>query len=231
MRNYSRFIPGEEIDVVEQWNFGAIDTASQLLAAQVKAREAAEAAAQGQVMQQQGYQSGYAAGIVQGRTQAQAEVRRQMDEFLAKQAKEAGNNLARLLTSAQNQLSDAEQAMAQDVLELTCELARQVLRHELGVNPNVLMPVIREALALLGAQNKSAVVRMNPSDMVVLQDLIQAEFSGLSITLVGDAAVSRGGCLVESAGTVVDGSLQKRWQRAVANLGLSIDWDESNEPS
>jgi flagellar assembly protein FliH len=35
--------------------------------------------------------------------------------------------------------------MAQGVLELACELARQVLRHELSVNPNVVQPVIREA--------------------------------------------------------------------------------------
>jgi len=33
MRNYDRFIPGEEIKDVSQWQFGAIDTAAQLLQA------------------------------------------------------------------------------------------------------------------------------------------------------------------------------------------------------
>ncbi len=57
MRNYARFIPGEEISAVEQWNFSAIDTAAQVLAAQVKAREAQEGQDQVELARQQGYQT------------------------------------------------------------------------------------------------------------------------------------------------------------------------------
>jgi flagellar assembly protein FliH len=39
----------------------------------------------------------------------------------------------------------------------------------------------------------------------------------------------RGGCLVESAGTVVDGTLEKRWSRTVAKLGLQSSWEVSND--
>jgi flagellar assembly protein FliH len=34
---------------------------------------------------------------------------------------------------------------------------------------------------------------------------------------------------VESAGTVVDGSLDKRWQRAVAALGLDCAWQDGGD--
>ena len=44
---------------------------------------------------------------------------------------------------------------------------------------------------------------------------------------IADATVSRGGCLIESAGTVVNGTLEKRWMRAVANLGLDSPWEEA----
>ena len=44
--------------------------------------------------------------------------------------------------------------MAQGMLELACELARQVLRHELSVNPNALQPVIREALGPAGGRHQ-----------------------------------------------------------------------------
>ena len=40
MRNDDRFIPGEEIKDVAQWQFNAIQTAAQLLQAQVREREA-----------------------------------------------------------------------------------------------------------------------------------------------------------------------------------------------
>ncbi len=133
MRSYARFIPGEEIDAVEQWKFGAIDTAAQLLAAQVKAREAQQDEAQVETERQQSYQAGFDAGVVQGRVLAQADMNAQMQAFLNTQAKQAAERLTELFASTQSQLLDAEQAMAQEVLALACELSRQVLRHELSV--------------------------------------------------------------------------------------------------
>lgn len=223
MRNYTRFIPGEEIGAVEQWNFGAVDTASQLLAAQVKAREEAS----DQVTNDALRQEGYAEGFVQGHAQATLEAQRQITDFIANQGQETARNFAQLFVSVQAQQADAEQVVARGVLELACELARQVVRRELSVNPHALQPVIREALGLLTAENKTALIRMNPLDIEVLEDVLRTEFSGLSLTLLADATMARGGCLIESAGTVVDGTIEKRWMRAVANLGLNPPWEEA----
>ena len=222
MRNYSRFIPGEEIDAVEQWNFAAVDTASLLLAAQVKVRdEAAE-----EFKQEACRQEGYAEGFAQGRAQATVEAQRQMADFIANQGRDAAREFARLFATVQVQLVEAEQVMAQGTLELACELARQVLRRELSVDPQAVQPVIREGLGLLVADTKSAVVRLHPLDLKVLEEVIRTEFSSLSLTLLADPTLTRGGCLIESAGTVVDGTLEKRWMRAVASLGLESSWEE-----
>jgi len=223
MRNYTRFIPGEEIGAVEQWSFGAVDTAAQLMAAQVKAREEASDQVTNDALRQQGY----AEGFVQGHAQATLEAQRQITDFIANQGQETARNFAQLFVSVQAQQADAEQVVARGVLELACELARQVVRRELSVNPHALQPVIREALGLLMAESKTALIRMNPLDIEVLEDVLRSEFSGLSLTLLADATVARGGCLVESAGTVVDGTIEKRWMRAVANLGLNPPWEES----
>lgn len=223
MRNYTRFIPGEEIGAVEQWNFGAVDTAAQLMAAQVKAREEAS----DQVTNDAVRQEGYAEGFVQGHAQATLEAQRQITDFIANQGQETARSFAQLFVSVQAQQADAEQVVARGVLELACELARQVVRRELSVNPHALQPVIREALGLLMAESKTALIRMNPVDIEVLEDVLRSEFSGLSLTLLADATVARGGCLIESAGTVVDGTIEKRWMRAVANLGLNPPWEES----
>lgn len=222
MRNYTRFIPGEEIGAVEQWNFGAVDTASLLLAAQGKAREEATDQIKSDALKQEGY----AEGFVQGQAQTTLEAQRQISDFIANQGQEAAQNFTQLFAAVQAQQADTEQVMARGVLELACELARQVLRQELSVNPKILQPVIREALGLLGAENKSAVIKLNPLDLAVLEAGLRAEFSGLSLTLLADASVTRGGCLIESAGTVVDGTLEKRWMRAIASLGLSSLWEE-----
>lgn len=231
MKNYARFIPGEEIEEVSQWRFGAIDTAAQLLAAQAAVREAEHDDSLLEAERQKSYQAGYAAGMAQGRAQAEVELQRQMADFLSNQAQDAAQTFSALFSATQGQLDAAQQTMAQGVLELSCELARQVLRQELSVNPNVLLPVIREALEMLAAEHRSAVVRLHPTDLEALKGLMSTEFSGMALTLRADPTLQPGGCVVESAGMVVDASLKKRWQRAVATLGLDVAWEETGEPS
>lgn len=226
MRNYSRFVPDEEIGNAEPWSFGAVDTASALLAAQAKAREDAVDQVRTDALKQEGYAQGFA----QGHAEATLEAQRRMSDFIANQGRVVAQNFAQLFASAQAQLADAEQVMARGTLELACEVARQILRQELSVNANVLQPVIREALGLLVAETKSAVVRLNPLDLAVLQEGVRAEFPDMSLTLVADATLTRGGCLIESAGTVVDGTLEKRWMRAIASLGLNLPWENSVDP-
>ena len=231
MRNYSRFIPGEEIEGCEQWRFRAIDTAAQLLEAQVRAREEAQSDARVQMLRQDSFQAGYADGVIQGHAQAQTEVQQQMADFLANQAQMTAKRLGEVFSAAQSELNQSQQVVAEGVLELACELARQVLRQELSVNPNVMLPVIREAVELLGVEHQSAVVRMPPTDMDVLQAPLAGEFAGLSLSLRADPTLEPGGCVVESAGMVIDATLQKRWQRAVATLGMASAWEVPSEPS
>ena len=224
-RSHSRFIPGEEVGAVTDWQFGAVDQSSLRFAAKLKAQEEAQAQAKESVLRQAGFDDGYSQGFAQGHAQATLEGQRQINEYIATQGQEAALQFGQLLESAQAQIAEQEQVMAKGVLELACELARQVLRHELSTNPNALQPVIREALGVLAIDSKAALVRLNPLDQDVLAEVLRTEFSGLSLTLLADTSIARGGCLVESAGTVVDGTLEKRWQRSVASLGLDSAWE------
>ena len=227
MRNYTRFIPGEEISAVEQWDFGAVDTRAVLLAAQVKVQQATAERAQDEALRQEGF----AQGFEQGRAHATLEAQRQMADFLAQQGQSTGQQMARLFEQAQAQLAAAEQTLAQGVLEIACELARQVLRRELATDTSALQPVLREALGLLMADGKSTVVRLNPSDRDTLANGAPNELANLALTLVADPSITPGGCVIESAGTVVDATVQKRWLRAIATLGLTMPWDTLDEPA
>ena len=223
MRQYTRFIPGEEIDAVSQWRFGDIDAAAMLLEQQEREREANE---QFEAARQKIHAEGYAEGFVQGRAQALLEAQQQINDFIAKQGRETAQQFGGLIESAKNQFEAGEQLAGQAVLELACEMARQVLRHEISSNPNALLPVIREALGLLFADSRAVQIKLHPLDLDVLQDILREEYPNLPLTLQPDAAITRGGCLVESGGTVVDGRLEKRWARAIGRLGQSLPWEE-----
>jgi flagellar assembly protein FliH len=219
MRNNTRFIPGEEIDAVAQWRFGDVDTDSILMQEPGKVDE------QAQIQRQQGY----AEGFVQGRAQAMVEAQRQINEFISNQGQETARQFAALFESARAQFEVAEQTAAQGVLDLACELARQVLRHEVSTNPNVLLPVIREALGILFADSRSVLVKLNPLDLEMLQGVLREDLPNVSLTLMADPSITKGGCLVESGGTVVDGKLEKRWSRAIAQLGRTLPWEVSDD--
>lgn len=219
MRNFSRFIPGEEVGAVAQWRFGSVNTDSILMPGSSQDAEQVE------VQRQQGF----AEGFVQGRAQGLLEAQRQINDYTNNQGEQAARQFAMLLQTAHAQLDEAEQMTAQGVLELACDLARQVLRHEISSNPNVLLPVIREALGLLFADHRAVQVRLNPLDLDVLQDIVSEEFRGTPLSLKADPSIERGGCLVESGGTVIDGRIEKRWARTVNELGQSSPWEVSGD--
>lgn len=222
MRNYTRFIPGDEIDDVAQWRFGAVDAASQRLAGQSRAREPLADAAQTEIVRQEGYAEGFA----QGHALAILDTQRQIEEFTRNQETENARSFVKLFESVKAHLQSSEQAIANGVLALSCELAKNVIRREVLVDPMVVQPIIRDALSIIVGDGKSARVRLNPVDLANLQGLIDVEFPGFDLKLLGDAAVQRGGCVVESLGAVVDGTIAKRWARAVATMGLDIPWEE-----
>jgi flagellar assembly protein FliH len=224
MRPITRFIPGEEIDAVSRWSFADVDAAAMLLEQQTRDRELNEHL---ETARQQAHAAGYADGFQQGRAQTLLDAQKQVSDYINKQGAETAQQLGALISSAAEQLETAEQLAGQAVLELACELARQVLRHEIASNPNTLLPVIREALGQLFSDSKAVQIKLHPLDLEVLQDVLQEEYPNLPLTLQPDATLTRGGCLVESAGTVIDGRLEKRWVRAIGRLGQNLSWEEA----
>lgn len=232
-RGKSTFIPGEEIAEVSGWSFAAVDSHSDRFAAKLRAQEMQETLQKEEGLRQVGYAEGYGAGysegFAKGHEQASLAGQQQLDEYIAQQAREASVRFAGLFERVQSQLADQEQQIAQGLLELACEVARQVLRKELSVNPNLVQPVIREALSMLLLDSRPATVRLHPVDADVLAGTVREEFAGLALNLVPDASVTPGGCLVECAGAVVDGTVEKRWRKAVASLGLESTWESDND--
>ncbi len=229
-RSYSRFIPSEEVGDFKQWKFAAVD-GSDLVEPEPEPEPVAELPAEldeaaQQALVQQACDDAYAEGFAQGQAQTALEWQRRMDEYIAQQGQEAAQRMQSVLQTLEASLIDMQQHMAQQVLELACDIARQVVRQELSVNPNALLPVVREAVGMLVTEGRPATVRLNPEDMEAMAQPLREEINAPGVQWMADGAVPAGGCMVESAGTVVDGSIDKRWQRAIASLGLQSPWDD-----
>lgn len=228
-RLYARFIPSEEVGDVTQWQFGSVDGSDvkvevpeEVVPVEVELDEAAR-----QELLEQAGEEAFARGQEQGTAQAALQWQQRMDDYIAGQGQEAAQRIDALVQTLQARLQDLQQNMAQEVLELSCEIARQVVRQELRSNPQALKPVVQEALGMLVDDGRPATVRLNPQDHALLADALGQQMAAASVQWVADAVVPPGGCLAEQAGTVVDGTLEKRWQRAIAPLGLASAWEET----
>ena len=232
-RYHSRFIPREEVGDVTLWAFDDVHGAGTLRPLvepqpQMLAPEPPLAMdeAEQQAMLQQVHDEGHARGLAEGREQAQLASQQQMDEYIAGQGREAAERLAQVAHSLEASLAGLQQSMAQEVLQLACDIARQVVRREVAGNPQAMLPVVREALGMLTAESRPATVRLNPGDWAALEKPLREEFASTRIEWQADSAVQGGDCLVESAGMVINGTLDKRWRRAIAALGLTQAWKE-----
>lgn len=226
-RNYARFIPAEELGTVSEWRFGAVGAAYSPEELDIRKAEAEQV----QLQLESATQSAYQQGLEQGRAEAKAEAERLLQAFAAAQGQETAERLNAVVLAAQASLQEAEQTIAQGVLDLACAIARQVIRHELAIDPAAVRHVIQEALDMVMMDGKAATIRLHPQDLDVLKDPLQALLTSSAINLVADAAIQTGGCRVECAGAVIDGSLQKRWERAISALGLPPQRSVSDFPA
>lgn len=240
---YSRFIPSEEVGEVTRWKFGAVDGSEppepeEDLPPEEGVSVVDEAVHLAQL--QQAHDGGFAAGLAQGKEEgfaqghqeASREWQQRMDDYQANQAQAAAQRLALVVSAVDASLTDMQKQMAQEMLHLACDLARQVVRQELRTSPDILEPVVREALGLLVGDGRPALVRLNPEDFAAFAEPRRGQWSASQVQWVADAAVSPGGCLVESGGMAIDGTLEKRWQKALAALGLEAPWQPAEtEPS
>jgi flagellar biosynthesis/type III secretory pathway protein FliH len=75
-----------------------------------------------------------------------------------------------VLQGLEDNFKQLQSGMAQELLNLACDIARQVVRQELRSQPQALLPVIREALDMLVEESRPVTVRLNPADFELLTE-------------------------------------------------------------
>jgi len=247
MTQHTRFIPGEALGSVTHWQFPAMDmldaAAPAPLPQPAEVVEVVETEpvtvvmddmqpleALRQAAEEAGYARGLAEGLVQGAEQGRAleaeAWQQRMEDYVQGQGQAAAQQLAQLVQKLEGCLSDMQQQAAQEVLQLACDIARQVVRQEVHGNPRAVLPVVREALDMLAAEHQPTTVYLHPTDWAALETTLRSELGSSRITWLADDSLAPGDCRVECAAASIDGSVERRWQRAIAALGLTSIWNE-----
>jgi len=164
-----------------------------------------------------GKEEGLAAGEAAGLQAGQARIDAEQAALQAEAAK-----VAVLAGRLEDRLGRLEHEVADELLALAVELARQVVRGELAARPAALIRVVREALAQLPHQH--AVVWLHPQDAALVRAQIGEMLQHAGHRVHEDAALERGDCLIEAGGSQLDATLATRWRRVLEQLGLDAVW-------
>lgn len=157
---------------------------------------------------EQAHQEGYAAGYEEGTARGRMEALR----------------LATLVENLEQALAHLDAEVADELLSLSVEIARLMVRRELAHKPEGIIDVVREALTQV--PHSHALIHLHPDDAVLARNYLGEQFGHAGHRIVEDDSVASGGCRIEAGGSQIDATLQTRWRRILQNLGREeSDWN------
>ncbi len=232
----SGFAP-EKLTAYQRWEVAAFDEAEQA------AKRAAEAAAQAPAepateaveatpqlvlptadeierMHIEAHEQGYAAGHAEGYAAGLAAGHN--EGLVSAQASAA--KIDALMGSLQQSLATLDQQVANRLLATAVEIASQVLRQSLRVKPELLLPVVREAVATLYPHGGHPTLFAHPDDAALIRTHLGEQLAHSNWRIIDDATLSVGGCRVEVGASEVDATFETRWQRVIEAIGIGPEW-------
>lgn len=159
---------------------------------------------------------GYAAGMEEGRAAGLAEGR--------VQAEQEKQTLLQIADTFGTEVAQANELIASDMLDLALDLAKAMLKTALNVRPELIVPLVREAIHYLPTLQQPALLHLHPDDAAIIASHLGDELSTAAWRVVEDPHMDRGSCRVETVTNQIDATTSTRWQRIAAALGKESDW-------
>jgi flagellar assembly protein FliH len=229
----SNVIPKEKQSAYQRWEmtslgedrpslsarFAATNPASIAAANAAAATHAANTAVMNEQIRQaraQAHAEGYAAGLEEGRA-AGLEQGRGLAETERLILKEIAETFG-------TEVAQANELIASDMLDLSLDVAKAMLKTALNIRPELIVPLVREAIHYLPTLQQPALLHLNPDDAQLIAHHMGDEISTAGWRVVEDPHMDRGGCKVETASNQIDATTATRWQRIASALGKDSDW-------
>ena len=154
----------------------------------------------------EGHRQGYARGQAEGYAAGMAAAHEQAGQLHA---------LTQALPTA---LRIAERHVADDLLALALDIARQVLGQALTVDPQSILTVVHELLQTEPALTGLPQLFLHPDDAALVKEHLTDDLKAVGWRIRADAHIQRGGCRVLATSGERDATLETRWERVAATL-------------
>ena len=178
---------------------------------------------------QQGKNEGYAEGLLLG----QEEGLKKGQEIVLQIVK----RFEQMMQLLAEPLEQVDQQVEEELLALSIATARQIIRREITLNPDQIVAVVKEAISVLPSNSKKIKVHLNPDDAEIIRETLNISSSVLndsgdannqvsshddSWSIVEEATINRGGCLIKTENSQIDATIETR----IAEIAVRIFGDE-----
>ena len=205
-------IPKENQTAWQRWELASLGpAAARAPAAGTQAKSAAKLPTAEDIerIHRDAHKQGYDAGYEEGTARARMEALR----------------LHTLVEQLDGALAEFDQKVAEELLGLALEVARQVLRQAIAARPETILEVVKEALLQLPHQH--AALYLHPEDASLVRSYLGDQLAHAGHRLHEEPAMARGGVRVDAGGSHLDASVETRWRRVIESMGAASEWIEN----
>jgi flagellar assembly protein FliH len=156
---------------------------------------------------QQGHAEGREAGLAAAREEARA---------VGAELEQRVQQLQAILDFMTRPLADLDQQVQRQLAQLAGVIARHVVRRELKTQPDEIVAVVRETVALLPVGARTVRVHLHPQDAELVRSRLAGGSGERAWSLVEDPMLARGGCRVSSDSSSIDATLEQRLGAVIA---------------
>lgn len=162
-------------------------------------------------MEREAWEKGYA----EGREAATAAVHKEQQATTLELDRRV-QNLASILDFMSKPIAALDEEVRRQLVALAGAIARQIVRRELKTNPDEIVAVIRETVALLPLAARDVRVHLNPEDARLVRARLAEASGDRAWSIAEDPIISRGGCRVSSENSAIDAQVEQRVGAAIA---------------
>lgn len=212
--NSPSVIPKKQLSSYQKWELGSFETNQEKKAEQpteeiiqtAKETISLPTAEQIEAIYQQAKNEGYQAGYLEGEQKAACEQTTVIHQFQV------------LTTQFEEALQLIDQTIAQDLLELAVELARKIVSQSLELKPELIIPIIQEAIRYLPSTTQPIHIILHPEDAALVRLQLEGQLSHSKWKIYESTQLERGGCKIEAGGCEIDATLATRWKTILSKV-------------
>lgn len=121
-------------------------------------------------------------------------------------------NFRESLGQFMNAKNEIFEYIAPDILEISIDIARKIIKKEVEQNPQLILDSILSVLKNVSKEEPKITIIVNPAQLATVRENVPAILESIALdaktNVISDDTIDIGGCIVKSSNGIVDATLQ-----------------------